>query len=103
MKLYQLAYACRLFRGDLDKAYREMRSELGDNPELASGDQQNHLMDFLNKWGCRIPKTQFDTLKNHLQDWSKKWVCKLPDVDSTIFDLKDDVQRDNIANSFQLY
>jgi hypothetical protein len=58
MKLYQLAYACRLYQGDFDNAYREMRRKLGDNPDLASRDQQNDLLDFLNKWGCRIPKTQ---------------------------------------------
>ena len=100
MKLYQLAYACRLYQGDFDDAYRQMRNNLRENPDLASVEQQDHLMHFLNKWGCRIPKTQFDNLKNHLKEWAEKWVCKLPDVGSTILDLKDDVQRDNIANSF---
>lgn len=100
MKLYQLAYACRLYQGDFDNAYRAMRRKLGDNPDLASRDQQNDLLDFLNKWGCRIPKTQFDALKSHLKDWAEKWVCRLPDAGSTILDLKDDVQRDNIADSF---
>ena len=100
MKLYQLAYACRLYQGNFDNAYREMRCKLGDNPDLASRDQQNHLLHFLNKWGCRIPETQFDILKSHLKDWAEKWVRKLPDAGSTILDLNDDVQRDNIANSF---
>ncbi len=80
MKLYQLAYACRLYQGDFDNAYRDMRCKLGDNPGLASRDQQNDLLHFLNKWGCRIPETQFDTLKSHLKDWAEKWVRKLPDV-----------------------
>lgn len=78
MKLYELAYACRLYQGDFDNAYREMRIGLGENPDLASEEHRKNLLDFLNRWGCRIPETQFETLKNHLKEWADNWVWHLP-------------------------
>ena len=99
MKLYELAYACRLYQGDFDDAYRTMRGSFGENPALASEKHQDHLLHFLNAWGCRIPETQFPTLKSHLKQWAEKWVTQLPPFGDTVFEIMD-IQRESIANSF---
>jgi hypothetical protein len=76
-----------------------MRRNLGENPDLASEKHQDHLLHFLNAWGCLIPKKQFPTLKSHLTQWAEKWVTQLPPFGNTIFEITD-VQRESIANSF---
>jgi hypothetical protein len=48
MKLYELAYACSLYGQD-DASYLEMRATLRKNPDLASPEQQDKLLHFLNK------------------------------------------------------
>ena len=85
MKLYELAYACRLYRevassdDGFDSAYTTMRNALGRDPDLASKeDQRDALMTFLNKWLCRIPEANFPKLKKGLQEWSAQSITNLP-------------------------
>lgn len=80
MKLYELAYASRLYSGvaGFDQAYVDMRSRLGDAPDLASPDQQQALMEFLNGWRCRITRSNFEELKSRLQRWALVWITQLP-------------------------
>jgi len=101
MKLYELAYACRLYQGQDDGPYRKMRSkdDLGDDPDLASPEQQNSLLDFLNKWGCRIPKENFSDLRKHLQDWAEKWIGELPSANKCFLPLGDS-EREHIGKAF---
>jgi hypothetical protein len=80
MTLYELAYACRLYSevAGFDDTYIEMRSKLGDAPDLASPVQRQALMKFLNIGAARITKRNFDSLKSHLQRWALVWVRQLP-------------------------
>ncbi len=86
MTLYALAYACRLYGGvaGFDDAYVEMRSKLGDAPDLASPVQRQALMEFLNDWRCRITERNFDSLKSRLERWAAAWIPPLPAPDREI-------------------
>jgi hypothetical protein len=97
MKLYKLAYACSLYGQD-DAAYWGMRKTLGKNPDLASPEQQDKLLQFLNEWGCRIAENDFPKLKQKLQQWWAENQCKLPG--KNIRDL-DDSEREQIESAYQ--
>jgi hypothetical protein len=91
MTLFELVYACRLF--GKDDAYDTLRRELGQNPDLASDEQQESLLNFLNKWGCRInkkDKDRFQSLKQNLQAWASSSVKQLPGTDKDIRSLTGD-------------
>ena len=84
MKLYHLAYACRLYQGEFDNPYRRMRSDLGDSPTM---DRPEVLIEFLNKWGCRIPARHHADIQRGLRDWANDWICRLPDAARDILSL----------------
>lgn len=88
MTLFELAYACRLF--GKDDAYDTLRRKLGQNPDLASDGQQQSLLEFLNKWGCRISRDRFQSLKQNLQTWASTSVTLLPATDKDIRSLTGD-------------
>jgi hypothetical protein len=87
MKLYELAYACRLYQSQYDPAYREMRNALGEHPTLDSEAQRGALLRFLNEWGCRIPESP--TLKDRIREWAAVWVPQLPGAARDIGSLND--------------
>lgn len=88
MKLYQLAHACRLYQGEDDKTYRDMREYLGDDPNMGS---PRRVLQFLNGWGCRISKERFGTLERHLEEWAARWIRQLPQASKDILSLEPDV------------
>jgi hypothetical protein len=100
MKLYELAYACRIYRGQFDLAYDRMCKALGPDPDLASEAQRDSLMRFLNDWRCRIPEKNFPALKDSLQQWAALWVPRLPDANRDIRSL-DDSERARIGSSYE--
>jgi len=100
MKLYELSYACRLYRGQFDGAYDRMRKALGPNPDLASQARQDSLMRFLNDWRCRIPEKNFSTLQIRLQQWAILWIPQLPDASRNILSLNDS-ERALIGDSYE--
>jgi hypothetical protein len=101
MKLYELAYACRLYQGQSDGEYRKMRVDLGDNPDLASPEQRQDLLEFLNKWGCRLRRNDFDGLKKRLEEWVKdpEGFVKLPKASEDILRLGPS-ELDQTGNAF---
>ena len=84
--------------GKTTTAYCKMRKTLGQKPDLASPEQRNELLKFLNKWGCRIAEDDFDELTKQLQQWWAEDGCKLPD--KNIRDL-DDSEREQIERAYQ--
>jgi hypothetical protein len=100
MKLYELAYACRLYQGQFDDAYRKMRVDLGDNPKLDSPEKRKDILDFLDKWGCRIPKENFPGLEERVEKWVKDGgIDQLPDASKDILSLSP-TELEQIAKSF---
>jgi hypothetical protein len=107
MKLYELAYACRLYKevsgrdtlSGYDAAYRTMRERLGQSSELASDTDLNALMGFLNQWGCRIPKANFPRLKGRLRNWARSRLSQLPSGGRNICELSDEERR-NVGNCY---
>lgn len=97
MTLFELAYACRLF--GKDDAYDTLRPKLVQNPDLACDGQQQSLLEFLNKWGCRIKKDCFPSLKKNLQEWWSKNVSLLPGTDRDICSLTAD-EREQVGKSY---
>src|SRR5271157_6411245 len=96
MKLYELAYACRLYQGQFDDTYRGMRKDLGDDPNM---DSPKRLLQFLNKWGCRISKEHIGTLEKHLEEWARRWIGDLPPSSKDILSLESNAIR-RIGESF---
>ena len=101
MKLYELAYGCRIYRdiAGYDDTYNEMRNELGPAPNLVSHEQRDALMKFLNRWGCRIPKKNFPSLKDRLKEWAVYWIQKLSGSGEDIRCLTD-AQRAQVGDSY---
>lgn len=100
MKLYNLAYACRLYRGQFDRAYEQMLADLGGNPDLASQAQRDSLMRFLNDWRCRIPEKNFPILKERLREWATHWIPQLPAASRDIRSLSES-ERARIGNVYE--
>ncbi len=101
MRLFELAYACRLYQGaGFDDAYCTMRKALGQNPDLASPEQRDALMRFLNDWRCRIPEKNFPRLKESVQSWASVWIRKLPTVERDIRSLTP-AERAQIGDSYE--
>ena len=88
MKLYELAYACRLYQGEDDYVYRDMRKDLGDDPNMGS---PQCVLQFLNRWGCRIKKERFGILEKHLEGWADRWIRQLPHASKDILSLEPNV------------
>ncbi len=81
MRLYELAYTCRLF-GELapvDSATVELEAITGGRADLSNPAHARALLVWLNKWGCR----QF-AIEHHgaaarmFADWGDRWFAQLP-------------------------
>lgn len=59
------------------------------NPGSTSKQPVDCLLQFLNKWGCRIPEKHFPTLKICLTQWATQWIIKLPDMSRDIRSLSE--------------
>jgi hypothetical protein len=97
MTFFELVYACRLFGNDPE--YDKVREALGRNPDFASASQQESLLTFLNKWGCRIKKGAFPSLIQNLRQWASNSLLLLPAADRDIRSLTGS-EREQVAKSY---
>jgi hypothetical protein len=102
MNLYELAYACRLYRevAQFDPAYADLCKALGPSPDLVSQMQQDALLRFLNAWLCRIPEKNFPALRQRLAQWAAIWVLQLPKPGADIRSLQD-TERAQIGKAYE--
>jgi hypothetical protein len=107
MKLYALAYACKLYKEEggenkkFDEAYKNMLQNLGKERNLSSIEQIDALLKFLNRWLCRIPEDNFPSLREGLQNWARNWVSRIPPAnDQDICSLKPE-ERAQIGSSYE--
>lgn len=77
--LFGVAYTSRLFREveptDTLKAFRD---KTGSAPNLLNPEHARALLQWLNKWGCRITKGSFDSILPKLADFFQKWARQFP-------------------------
>lgn len=80
--LFGVAYASRLFREvDASQAFEKLRKATDHRLDLQYPDNNRHaqaLLEWLNKWGCRIPAKLPDALFKNWWNWSQHWGKQLP-------------------------
>lgn len=94
MRLFELAYTCRLY-GQLagfDIALEDLRRAVGSLLEPTNPVHRIALFKWLNAWGCR----QFaiahhaSTASDSLVEWASVWLPRLPDPGAQLTDLSPD-------------
>src|SRR5262245_2260611 len=90
MRLYELAYACRLYAAftDFDKSFTEFLQATNPALDFNTESHGHALMKWLNSWGCRqfAKKSHPLALKN-LKEWAQIFVVQLPSTDQSLIDL----------------
>lgn len=94
VRLFELAYACRLFEAmsGFDTTLDRLHQAAPGGIDLDDEEHVGHLLTWLNAWGCR----QF-SLESHvaasraLQEWGRENVPRLPTAGSTLLAATDGV------------
>jgi hypothetical protein len=97
--LFGMMFASRLFR-EIDKpnqAFEEFCQETGAELNLQKPEHARALLNWLNRWGCRITKDSFPLIFPKVAKWFGKWEPNLPN--SELVDL-DDHHLDKFANAY---
>jgi hypothetical protein len=97
MKLYELAYICRIYGGftQFDGTYSALLDKTGLGLDFSDPSHMGTLLVWLRSWGCR----QFALDYHHLAaesilGWAKRWEPRLPDRLATLDSLSDEgIQR----------
>jgi len=93
MRLYQLAFACRLYSSfgrEFDEATKVFRQSAGTNLALSDREQGRALMVWLNKWGCRqFAKDHHNFALDQLREWADSMLTTLPQSQNSLIDLSD--------------
>jgi hypothetical protein len=88
--LFGVVYASHLFREiDVPSAYEQFLAQIGPAPDLRQHAHAMALLDWLNKWRCRINNNLFPALSQSLAHWDNEWIQQLPQVNVELVDLTD--------------
>lgn len=80
-KLFDVAYSARLFREiENPSRYAEFLAKTAPQFDLTIEAHSTELLNWLNKWGCRIAEARFPTLSSQLQSWIAKQKLPAPDI-----------------------
>ncbi len=86
--LFGVAYASRLFREiENPSRYAEFLAKTTPKFDLGIESHAAELLNWLNKWGCRIAEDRFPKLSSQLRGWIAKQT--LPTPDTGIAELED--------------
>jgi len=89
VKLFELAYACRLYRQiGTDKYCEKLRESTGGKVNLQKAEHREALLEWLNSWGCRIEYSP--AARNALRAWWRASSECLPSEDASLTDMSDD-------------
>ena len=83
IKLGELAVACYIYK-ILTKniknkePYEQFQQATGNSPDLSDKKHIKALLEFLNKWGCRIAGDALPKISEQLKSWYKEYNDKLP-------------------------
>ena len=87
MRLYELAYGCRLF-GELagaDTASADLNTATKGRVDLGNPAHARALLVWLNKWGCRqFAIEHHPTAASMLADWGARWLDSLPKPNASL-------------------
>ncbi len=90
MKLYDLAYACRLYAeiSAEDDTRTTLEDTIGSNWDLSDPAQRRESLIWLRTWGCRqFKKSEVHVASGSLDRWWDRWRTHLPTADDTIVKL----------------
>jgi hypothetical protein len=87
VRLYELAYGCRLF-GELagvDTATTDLRAKTNGRVDLGDPEHAKALLVWLNKWGCRqFAIEHHSTAASMLAEWGARWLDSLPKPNASL-------------------
>ena len=82
MKLFELAYACRLYGqlADYDASLKRFRDLVAPSLEPSEAKHRAALFVWLNSWGCRqfARDHHATTASDSLVRWTNGWLSQLP-------------------------
>ena len=91
--LFGLAYSSRLYTALTDTAWEDLQERIkAPIPDLSDEQHGLAVMDFLNKWRCRIStdaKSRIEACAS-LREWSRQWSGKLPSPKTPLANLSSD-------------
>jgi hypothetical protein len=92
MKLFQLAYACKIYGGltRFDASYLTFLGHTGGTLDFNSKAHMNALFIWLRSWGCRQFAIAYEALAaESILQWARRWESKLPNPSATLDQLSD--------------
>lgn len=80
MRLFDIAVTSFLYWNftDYGRTYIDFRKSIGDKLDLSDRDHRAFLLNWLNKWGCRFDKGQFDVASRQIAAWNRRYERELP-------------------------
>src|SRR3972149_10000521 len=81
MKLFQLAYACRIYGGLtlFDAGYHTLLDKTGGKLNFGDPSHVKALLVWLNSWGCRQFAVDYHNLAiESIRGWAERWESRLP-------------------------
>lgn len=102
MKLYQLAYACKIYGGltGFDARYFAFLNETGGTLDFDSKVHMKALLVWLRSWGCRQFALAHEGLAvESILRWARRWESKLPGR-SAALDRLSDADIEEAADAF---
>lgn len=103
MRLYELAYCCRIYEGleTYDRATVGLRAATGPAVDPDNPDHIGPLFAWLRDWGCRQFKIKDEHIAHKsLLDWWTEWSDRLPSPVQTLDEI-DDAALDGIADTYE--
>jgi hypothetical protein len=77
--LFGVVYTSRLFSEiESQNTLAVFRGKIGPTLDLQNPEHALALLEWLNKWGCRITKESFQPMVPILADWFQKWAGRFP-------------------------
>ena len=91
MRLFELAYACRLYGGltQFDSNYRLFLDRTGGELDFRDPEHLKVLLVWLNSWGCRqFAKKDHKVAAQSVLGWAERWESRLPNTSTTLDELR---------------
>jgi hypothetical protein len=99
--LFGMVYTSRLFReADVPSSYEELCDRTGPTLNLQNPAHAQAILEWLNKWGCRIEIDLFPRLSQQLAQWDDQWSAHLPQASVELLELASN-ELDILADAYE--